>query len=737
MIDLLRKFFTAGAGIERIATILARVFAGLVAAACAVGLGYGAPRVGASGAGAVVHGASLVALLVAIAAGAVAAWRGWGPARLLGAVPRRAFVGAVVAIALATGVWAHHRIQRGVPDVPDELGYLHQARTFSAGELTAPSPPAPEFYYVSWGVHDHDRWYAVFPPGYGALLALGDAAGAPWIVNPLLGAALVVLLFLLAEDVLGRDSLGARLAILLYLASWFRLMHAGSFMAHPAAALAAMLAVVGLLRGVVWHGRYRRAWAAAGGAGLAFLLATRQLDAVIVAAVLAPALALGVARGRRPALVRLGLAVACALPLTAGYLAYNRALTGDALVAPQQRYMQMKEKRGDCFRVGFGPGVGECPITQNTSYGPGGFAPKHAVANSRKRLDAWVRYSFGWAPFAILPIVALLGAAVRGGAAARRRAFLGGVFVATVVGYGAFFYHGVIYGARFYYLAWPFVLIASAAGLVELGALVGRLRAGPARAIAAGALGAAVPVVLVTGMIAAWPAVKQHCGKRPRTQDGALVRALADPALRDALVFVDSMTLPATVTAYPTAPARNRPLVVKDLGDAADAGFARLFPGRRPLRMQGRKFVPLAFAADAPMRHEGGALYPLDDARGGFGDRAPAPWLGNVPLSGGEALRFTLAGGDASFSLPVWALAADAGAMTLELAIVHHPGSPPIDVLVDGAVVATGVATDGPWAIVPHPMPVELVPGRHRVGVRTRGNKNAMVAIDYLELRRR
>jgi hypothetical protein len=28
-------------------------------------------------------------------------------------------------------VWAHHAIVKGVPDVPDELGYLHTARTFA------------------------------------------------------------------------------------------------------------------------------------------------------------------------------------------------------------------------------------------------------------------------------------------------------------------------------------------------------------------------------------------------------------------------------------------------------------------------------------------------------------------------------------------------------------------------------------------------------------------------------
>ena len=721
--------------IERAVTVLARALVAALALACLVGLAVGARGMIADGFVDGLRGGRGLAVALAAIAGAVAALRGWSPARVLAAVPRRAFVAGAVVIALGSGVWAHHAVVKGVPDVPDELGYLHTARTFAAGELVAPSPPATEFFYVSWAVHDHDEWYAVFPPGYGVLLALGERVGAPGWINPLLGAALVLVLFLLAEDLLGKGSLGARVVVLLYLASWFRLMHAASFMAHPTAALA----VLGLLRGVAGVTEHRGAWAAVGGAALAFLGATRQLDAVVIAAAVTPIVALALWRGRGASARRLGLAVACALPIAIGYFAYNHALTGDALLPPQQRYMELKERRGDCFRIGFGPGVGECPITQGTHYGPKGFAPRHAMANSKKRLDAWVRYSFGWTPLVLLPVLGLLGAAVRGGARARSLALVGGVFVTTVVGYGLFFYHGVIYGARFYYLAWPFVLVASAAAILDVGALLGRVSRPRIAAAIGGALAAALPVVLVTGLLAAWPEVRKHAGRRPRTGDGALVTALQKPELRDALVFVDSMTLPATVTFDPVHLDANRPLVVKDLGDAADAGLARLYPQRRPLRMQGKTFTPMVLAPDAPMRHEAGALYPLDDARGGFGDRTGSSGVGNVTLSGGEALRFAIDRAGASFSLPVWAIAADAGPMIVEVAALQHPGGPAIDVTVDGVVVAAGLGTDGPaWTVVRYPIAVDLTPGRHRVGFgMPTARKGQVLALDYVELRPR
>ncbi len=724
--------------IVSIVTLAARGFLGVVALAGIVGLIAGGVPIFGEAARAIAHPPHLAAIAAALAVGALLAWRGHPPARLLAQVPARGFAAAIVAVALVTALWAHWRIHKHVPQVPDELGYLHTARTFAGGDLVAPSPPAPEFHYVSWGTHDGGRWYAVFPPGYPLLLAGGERVGAPWLINPLLGAALALILWALAREVLGGDGAGARLAPLLFLGSWFRLMNEGSYMAHPTAALAGALAVLGIWRGVLGEGRRARVWAGVGGAALAFLGATRQLDAVIVAAALVPVVAWALVRRRRQVVGPLLLAALCALPIASGYLAYNHALTGSALLPPQQRYMQLKERRGDCFRLGFGPGVGECPLTQNTSFGKDGFQPRHAVANTRKRLDAWTRYSFGWAPLALLPVLGLLGGAIAGGAAARRRALLAGVVVATVLGYGLFFYHGVAYGARFYYLGFPFALLASAAAVVDLGGWLARR--GRGGVIASGALGLALPAVVVAGMIAQRPAIEQHAGKRPHLQDGKVVRVLDAPSLHGTLVFVDSMVIPAAFNAHPAAVGRNQPLVVKDLGDRANAGFARIYPEREPYRLRGLRLQRLTYPPDAPMRHEGGALYPLEQARGGFGDRAPVPWVGNLPLSSGAALRFTLDhAGPARFGFPVWAIAADAGPITLGLGLAHHPRGPTFDLLVDGVPVARGLATAAPtWTLVEHPVDLELGPGRHWVELAIPSGRPADVLfIDYAELRRR
>jgi hypothetical protein len=657
------------------------------------------------------------------------------PGALLAAVPPRVFAWTAFAIALATGIWAHWTIQKGVPDVPDELGYLHQARTFADGFLAARSPPISEFHYASWAIHDGGSWYSVFPPGYGALLTVGVLAGVPWLVNPVLGALLVFVIWGIAREVFGGDGVGPRVAVVIYLGSWFRLLHAGSFMSHPTAALAAGLGVLGIWRGIL---RGNWPWAAIGGIALAYLGATRQLDAVVATIALAPLLVWAVVRRPsewRNVLRRTAVAATCAVPLITGYLAYNASLTGDPLLPPQQRYMQLKERRGDCFRLGFGPGVGECPITQGTNYGRGGFQLEHARKNTRDRVDAWTRYSFGWAPLAFLPVVALVGGAIAGGATARRRTLIAGVFATTVVAYGLFFYHGVTYGARFYYVALPFVVVLAAAAVVDIARWLSRIKYGQR---VAAALGGALPAILVCGMVTQFPVIKRNEGQRKWTQDGLQLAALSSENLRDAVVFVRSPIIAAAATRHPAMLEMNHPLVVQDHGDASNAGFMRLYPGRRPFRLSGARAIPLHYAADAPMRHEGGALYPLERSRDGFARRISRNDTGKLPVSADEALRFEPNRSGAKFALPIWTHDADAGAITLAIQFAANPKGAIVDLSIDGAAIANGVTTRAPtWQLVEQRFDLSLTPGRHWVEVAlpvTRAGEN--VIVDYVELRR-
>ncbi len=646
---------------------------------------------------------------------------GLAPGRLLTRVPAPVFSVAVFVLALAAGIWAHFAIQKGLPDVPDELSYLHQARGFADGFIAPPSPPLAEFHYVSWGVHDRGLWYSVFPPGYGVLLAVGVKLGVPFLVNPLLGALLALALFALGREIFGGDGVAARAAVLLHLASWFTLMHAGSFMAHPTAALLTVLCVLGAWRGVLAGGS--AGWGLVAGAALAGLAATRPLNAVILGAVLLPAVIYALVVRRAP-LRRLLPPIAAMAPLLVAYGLYNRALTGSASVAPQQRYMVLKEERGDCFRLGFGPGVGQCPITQNTHFGPEGFQPRHARKNTALRLDAYLRYSFALSPLAAIPAAGALAGAF--GPGRRRRGLLCLLLLASIFGYALFFYHGVAYGARFLYETFPFVALLGAAFVADVARLLAR------RPLVRAALGGALAVTVATGLAATWPLVQKHAGRRARTGNGAWLEPLHRPELAGAVVFVDSMIIPAAATEHPGRIDDNHPIVVRDNGDAANAGFMRLYPDRAPHRLSGTRVAPLTYAPDAPIRHEGGALYPLEISVDGFGERVTTESAFRLPLEREAALRFRGRAAGARFAIPSWT--PDDGPATLRLAVVAHPGGPTVDVFLDGAPAGSVDSAARPAAITLHELPIVLTRGRHWIELRLR--KPGAFFLDYVELAR-
>ena len=187
------------------------------------------------------------------------------------------------------------RVLERAPHVQDSVTYLFQAQTLARGRLTAPAPPlaeaeatphfAQEFLLVR-----HGRWFGKYTPGYPAVLALGVLAGAPWLVNPMLAALAVAVMFPLSKELTGHrrrqtidhgqsddhrrttpdapitDPLPTALLppLLLALTPFFLIM-SGSLMAHTAElwwTLLFMLAWARVWRGAAGHGgqRGQRHW---------------------------------------------------------------------------------------------------------------------------------------------------------------------------------------------------------------------------------------------------------------------------------------------------------------------------------------------------------------------------------------------------------------------------------------------------------------------------------------------
>ena len=112
----------------------------------------------------------------------------------------------------------------------DEVLYLFQANYFAEGRLTLPMPPSTEAFDVFMMDTHHGRWFATWPPGWPAVLAIGAFFGTPWIINPLLAAVSILLLhsFLTAVADRGMANLTT---LLLSLSPWF-LCASSTLMSH-------------------------------------------------------------------------------------------------------------------------------------------------------------------------------------------------------------------------------------------------------------------------------------------------------------------------------------------------------------------------------------------------------------------------------------------------------------------------------------------------------------------------
>ena len=112
------------------------------------------------------------------------------------------------------------------------VAYLCQAQTLARGRLWAPAPAEPTFFEQEFLLVRDGRWFGKYPPGYPLVLALGVLAGKPWLVNPILAALTVLLLYLLRQGLYGRAT--GQVAILLMLTSPLFLFMSSSMMAHTA-----------------------------------------------------------------------------------------------------------------------------------------------------------------------------------------------------------------------------------------------------------------------------------------------------------------------------------------------------------------------------------------------------------------------------------------------------------------------------------------------------------------------
>lgn len=238
---------------------------------------------------------------------------------------------AVIGLNLALSVFTSQVTLKGFPNSGDEYAYLISAQLFAEGRLSVPSPEPRQFFDVHHVIND-GRFYGRYPPGWPLLLAAGVAAGAPWLVNPILGALALLVLHRLALRSFSRPAANA--ALLATAANPFLVLNSASYFSHPACLLAIAVATAAVLRCA--EAPERRAPYLAMGAALGAAFLIRPFTAVVLGAVCVGWLLGSAVVARRLGSAAKGLAIALG-PLLLGvaaFLAYDALQTGNPLLQP-------------------------------------------------------------------------------------------------------------------------------------------------------------------------------------------------------------------------------------------------------------------------------------------------------------------------------------------------------------------------------------------------------------------
>jgi hypothetical protein len=392
----------------------------------------------------VVLGLGLLLVVAGIAA-VVPALVGWRPGR-------RTLVGAIwagLAIFLAACGYVATALFDRAPHILDAVAYTFQAKMLASGMVTAPPPPLKDAFPVPFSTVHDGRWIIQYPPGTALVLALGMLVHLPWLVEPLMTAGAIALIVLAANRQYGAGT--ALIVLALLVSSPFVLLVAGSFMSHAPALLFASVALYAVTR---YAERPSVGWAVLVAAGLGLGFLTREIVSVLygLTVVLAGLATGSQLRGRRIVLDFL------VMPVIGGtgvglYLAYNAAVTDDPFLLPRL----VVDGRD---RFGFGIGVG--------------FYNEHTVAaglvNIEEQLVSLGFLLAGW-PFGFSLALVLLP-------------FLtwrlkwwdvpyGALILLYVLTYGAYYYHGIVFGPRYLFEAVPALAILTARGFAGLTEHVG------------------------------------------------------------------------------------------------------------------------------------------------------------------------------------------------------------------------------------------------------------------------
>ncbi len=363
----------------------------------------------------------------------------------------RWFLGGLMTIFILLTVAISYNIFYFLPHINDSaVQYIH-AKIFASGHLTAPSHPMGKFFDVGHAVDYQGRWFSHYPPGHIAILSLGQRMGMPWLINPLLGASTILLLYLLGKEIFS-EKVG-RLAAFLGLCSVQMLIMSSEYMNNATALLFTMAFALTFIRMI-----RKKSWiyGIACGLTLGMVLLTRPLSAVGIAAPFA-----------FYALMRLRKSPKCFwLPMSMAALAFGACLMLQGLYNLQTTRefwtYAYKARAGEYASIGLGqPLQGE---SGRHTFGRG-------LGHSSNNIIGLNYFLFGWPiPSLIFAVSLFLLPRIN-----PWRNLLWISFFSLLGVYIFYSYQDFLFGARYAYESVGFLIVLTAAGIVRAPATWRRL----------------------------------------------------------------------------------------------------------------------------------------------------------------------------------------------------------------------------------------------------------------------
>lgn len=377
-------------------------------------------------------------------------------------------------ISLGASAWVSTTVFDRLPHVEDTVAFLFQAKTIASGHLLATPPKLPVFFQIPFVLIHNGHWFGKYPPGYPMVLSLGVLFGHPWLLNPIVGALDIALVYIAGRRLF--DAWTGVLAGALLVSSPFFLLQSGSFMSHTVTlfwSLSFLLLFESTRRTrSIWKGLLA-------GIAIGMLFISRPLTAVGIGIPFIVWALIEIARnwGR---LREYGSIVAGFVPFGLGMLAYNVMTTGHPTEFAYVLWWPYD-------KIGFGPSVGR-----------GGHTLKDGLLILHIDVGQLEHYLFGWpGKLSVIPMVVAVALAIltliwRGGRLLYFRLkattdepisrsglppqvwdlLLGGVVASLILVHIAYWTTGLMYGPRYYFEAIGAMVLLSSRGILGVAGLI-------------------------------------------------------------------------------------------------------------------------------------------------------------------------------------------------------------------------------------------------------------------------